>query len=156
MKYKIFLITLLFSLLGCNDIESEKKASEVSQGIYEINESIEENIKKADANNYDQESTKNLDGPYPADEYSLKPTGKFYILAVYPKRNDSIWLTFSSKTEGDILKKYSKLKVFKVRPNFINSEKWQKIRQDCLKENMIYDISDEPKGWLLENAHNLN
>lgn len=151
MKYTRILYILIFSLLGCNEIESTKKALVVTEEISEVNQSIEENIKKAGEINYDQESTKNLDGPYPADEYSIKPTGKFYMLAVFPTEKDSIWLTFSSKTEGDILKKYSKLKVFKIRPTSITSDNWLKIRQSCIEKELIFEITDKPKGWLVEN-----
>lgn len=151
MKYATIFFAFIYFLVGCNEIESGKKASEVSQEINETNQLIEENIKKADGHNYDRKRIENLDGPYSADQYSIKPTGKFYMLAVYPQEKDSVWLTFSSKTDGEILKKYSKLKVFKVRPSSITRDNWLKIRQDCIKENMIFDISDEPKGWLLEN-----
>lgn len=151
MNYTPIFCVLLSSLVSCNEIESEKKAFEVSKGINEINQSIEDNIKNAKELNNDQEITRNLDGPYPADEYKIKPTGKFYFLAVYPHKNDSIWITFSSKTEEDILGKYTKLKVFKVRPTFVSRDNWMKIRQGCIEQNMIFDISDVPKGWLLEN-----
>lgn len=136
---------------GCNDLESE-----VSQEIQEVNKSIDDNIKKSNENNYIRKSDQNLDGPYPADEYSFKPTGEFQIQAVYVNGKDSTWMIFSSRTEEEIVKKYSKLKAYKIRPTTIPRDHWLTIRQDCIRENMIFDISDKPKGWLLSNEKLIN
>lgn len=136
---------------GCNDLESE-----VSQEIQEVNKSIDDNIKKSNENNYIRKSGQNLDGPYPADEYSLKPTGEFQIQTVYVNGKDSTWMIFSSRTEEEIVKKYSKLKAYKIRPTTIPRDHWLTIRQDCIRENMIFDISDKPKGWLLSNEKLIN
>ena len=146
MKYTAIILTILFFLAGCNN-----QVSDVSQEINKINESIDENIKKAEENNDHQDKKTNLDGPYPTDKYSLKPTGNFQILAVYINEKDSIWMIFSSKTEDEILKKYTKLKAYKIRPSFISRDNWMTILQNCIRENMIFDISEKPKGWLISN-----
>lgn len=150
MKYSTIFCAIIFFTAGCNNVESE-----VSQDIKEINKSIEDNIKKSEENNYDQKKEENIDGPYPADTYNFHPNGKFQIQAVYINGKDSTWMIFSSKTEDEILKKYSKLKVYKIRPTSIPRDRWLTIRQDCIRENMIFDISDKPKGWLLEHQARL-
>lgn len=146
MKYTTIFFAIIFFTVGCNNEESD-----VSQDINEINKAIDDNIKKTEANNYPRDKEPNIDGPYPADEYSFKPTGKFQIQAVYVNGKDSTWMIFLSKTEDEILKKYTKLKAYKMRPNFISIDNWITIRQDCIRENMIFDITDKPKGWLISN-----
>jgi hypothetical protein len=148
MKYTTIFFAIIFFTAGCNNEESD-----VSHEINEINKAIDDNIKKAEENNYKRDIEPNLDGPYPADEYSFKPTGKFHIQAVYVDGKDSTWMIFSSKTEDEILKKYTKLKAYKIRPTFISRDSWMTIRQDCIRENMIFDIADKPKGWLISNEN---
>ncbi len=146
MKYITIFCAITFIIAGCNNVESD-----VSQDINETNKAIDDNFKKLKENNYNSDKELNIDGPYPADKYSFKSTGKFQIQAVYVNGKDSTWMIFLSKTENEILKKYTKLKTYKIRPTFISNDNWMKIRQDCIRENMIFDISDKPKGWLISN-----
>lgn len=152
MKYtRTLSIALLITTTGCNEVDSVKKSAEVSEKIAEANHAIDQNLKKAEEFQSNGQETKNVDGPYPADEYSLKPNGKFYFLAMYTDGKDSTWLTIKAKSGDDILKKYSKLEVYKVRPKRIAQNDWLDIRKKCLKQNMIFDLDDEPKGWLLNH-----
>lgn len=148
---KSCILSLLF-LISCNQTESTKNISNIKEEIDEINQLIEENARKSNTIRDFKKSSEDTDGPYSADDSSFNPTGKFYFLTVDPTKKDSIWLTFSAETEQDILKKYPKLTVFKIRPASISSDNWLKIRQNCLRQNLIFDISDEPTGWLLENG----
>ena len=134
---------------------SDMGPSEVSKEIDEANQAIQENLDKVEDLEPMEESHQNIDGPYPADEYSLNPNGKFHILSVYADGKDSIWLSITAKSENEIVKKYPKLKAYKIRPNWIDQTEWLKIRQNCLKQNRVFDLSDKPKGWLLENEEKL-
>lgn len=152
-----FLLMILQSLAGCAENNNSEKSQGTSDKIKEASKEIDENMKRSEQNQplRHTEEEENIDGPYPADTYNFHPNGKFQIQAVYINGKDSTWMIFSSKTEDEILKKYSKLKVYKIRPTTIPRDRWLTIRQDCIRENMIFDISDKPKGWLLEHQARL-
>jgi hypothetical protein len=156
MKYtRTFIIALLITTTGCNEVDSVKKSAEVSKEITEANHAIDENLKKIEESEPNRRESKNVDGPYPADEYSLTPSGEFYFLVMYTDGKDSTWLTIRAKSENDILKMYPKLEVYKVKPKWIAQDDWSDIRRKCLKQNMIFDLRDESKGWLLDHKERL-
>ena len=141
------------SLAGCSEKNNSEDYQSTSDKIKEASKAIDENMKRSEQIKplRHTENKENIDGPYPADTYNFHPNGRFQIQAVYINGKDSTWMIFSSKTEDEILKKYSKLKVYKIKPKSIPRDSWLTIRQDCIREDMIFDISDEPKGWLISN-----
>lgn len=156
MKYIHLLYLVVFFLSSCIETLTDEKATEVTDEINKINQSIEENTEKIEGLTTNHVDDDNLDGPYPANQYSLDSTGKFYFQALHCHREDSVWLTIAAKSEKDIVEKYANLQVFKIRPSFMSRDQWMKSRRDCIKKKLVFDLSDEPKGWLLENKHYLN
>jgi len=157
MIQTIFAIVLLFILASScarNTEESRNTPLSVSEKINEAQQAIDANmeranIKEIDAPNHDP------DGPYPADKFSVNKTGKFFIISLYATKTDSIWLHITAKSEQAITKKYPKLKAFKIRPDWISPSNWFQIRKTILDNKMVFDLNDEPKGWLLENESEL-
>ena len=164
--YVIFLFTL-FSVFACSHnsnadkkmSDAEKRGLEVSKSIDEANKTIEENMRLGKIEQVERKSFQlvksNFDGPYPSDKFSIKPTGRFFILSLYAEEEDSVWLTIDVKLENDIVEKYPKLQAYKVRPDWIKKEDWVEIYHSCIKNKMVFDLNDEPKGWLLENQSKL-
>lgn len=152
---KTIFISSFAICLAFRDMGPIKDPAEVSKEIAEANQAIDENMYNSEDMDPMEESHQNIDGPYPADEYSLEPTGKFHILSVYTDGKDSTWLSIEAKSENEIVKKYPRLKAYKIRPNWIDQTEWLKIRQNCLQQNRVFDLSDQPKGWLLENKEKL-
>lgn len=155
MNYtRTLIIALFIATSACNETDSVKKSLEVSKEITDAHRAIDENLESIEELETSEHET-NVDGPYPADEYSLKPTGEFYFLAVHTTGKDSTWLTIKARSGNDILKAYPKLKVYKVRPEWIAKEEWVDIRRVCLKQDMIFDLSAKPKGWLRDHEEKL-
>ncbi|MNE26770.1 hypothetical protein D3C87_18010 [compost metagenome] len=144
MKYSFyFLILLLFS--ACTD------NTEISEKMIEANHSIDENLALVDSIN-ETENKLSVDGPIPADQYSINKTNKFIYLARYNDEQDSIWLLLKAKTIEDIKAKYPELTVYEDRPDWMSrSEKMEYVR-NCMKKQFIWDIDKKPTGWLKEFA----
>jgi hypothetical protein len=118
MKYiHHFLILFFFILYGCS--EGIQKELETSKKIIEANKSIEENIKKAKELKSERPlvEKRDLDGPFPADTYSVTKTNTFYFSALYRSSADSLWITIEAKSKNDIEQEYSKLIAYKTRPD---------------------------------------
>lgn len=148
---KLVILLFVFMAIGCTEQKSIEQTIEIREAI----NSIEENMDDANAIEPIERRLTKQDGPYPADEYSMKPTGKFHFLTLFVQSKDSTWITIDATSEDEILSAYPKLIVFKVRPKWISREKWSQYRLETIKRSMVFDLNEKPKGWLKENSAKL-
>jgi hypothetical protein len=70
------------------------------------------------------------------------------FLAVYHYGMGGVWVIMRAQTEQEISAKYPELMVVNERPAWMTDDLYAKIA-----EKLLFDIEQEPSGWLLELVH---
>jgi hypothetical protein len=71
-----------------------------------------------------------------------RQTRKKAYLAVYDYGQGGVWAVIHARSKKDVERKYPALKVFDVRPAWMTSDHYERIRS-----SLSCDVDDESTGW---------
>lgn len=82
---------------------------------------------------------------------SLKPIqnkGQKTFLCVYDYGMGGIWVLISAESKEQITKLYPELIVYDDKPNWMDQKQKQEFIDDCINNQMYWNIEQAPTGWL--------